>query len=232
MLMNVSAERRYRRAPQPIHFPEREEVPESKWHAELRVILYEILKLAFADRASIGCDQFVYWDPTNPKECLAPDDFVRVGPKDELFGSWKVWERGAPHVAVEIVSEYDERGQVWEHNLAKYRRLGVVEVVRVDCESATEPLRVWDAVGGDLVERELADSRRAECGPLGLEWVVVEDARLGLMLRVADPVTRRLLPTPAEAAEETAKAAEAERDRAVERVRQLELELTRLKSST
>lgn len=26
---------------------------------------------------------------------------------DELFGSWKVWERGAPHVAVEIISDHD-----------------------------------------------------------------------------------------------------------------------------
>src|SRR6187431_1704337 len=85
---------RYLRAPVPLHFPEHEKVPETKWHLELKLLLYQFLKLAFADRAHIGCDQFVYWDAANPRVYLAPDAFVRLGGPDELFGSWKTWERG------------------------------------------------------------------------------------------------------------------------------------------
>src|SRR6266566_9266416 len=88
------------RAGTPLHFPESAEVPETKRHLELRTLLYQVLKLAFAERAAIGCDQFVYWDPTDPKACLAPDAFVRLGQPDFLFRSWKAWEHGAPHVAV------------------------------------------------------------------------------------------------------------------------------------
>ena len=67
------------RTPVPIVFPSEEKVPESKRHLKLRTLLYQVLDLAFADRAAIGCDQFVYWDPTDPKACLAPDAFVRWG---------------------------------------------------------------------------------------------------------------------------------------------------------
>ncbi|MGC4091745.1 MAG: hypothetical protein QM756_28445 [Polyangiaceae bacterium] len=91
---------RYKRAPVPVHFPVEETVPETKRHLEQRTLLYEILKLAFAHRAAIGCDQFVYWNPTDPRQCLAPDAFVRLAVPDSPFDSWKAWERGAPELAV------------------------------------------------------------------------------------------------------------------------------------
>ncbi len=196
-MMSASEQRRYVRPPEPLYFPTEEEVPESKRHLHARTALYQILHLAFADRAAIGCEQFVYWDPTDPSACLAPDAFVRLGQKDDEFDSWKVWERGAPHVAVEVVSPSDAGRESWESKLAKYRRLGVVELVRFD-RNAAAPLEVWDNVGGDLVARVLVDPRRAECGLLGLSWVVVNDPAGHLTLRVEDHGT--LLPTPAEMA--------------------------------
>jgi len=54
-------------------------VPEGRRHFEQRTLLCQILKLAFGDRATIGSDQLVYWDPTDPRQCLAPDAFVRLG---------------------------------------------------------------------------------------------------------------------------------------------------------
>jgi hypothetical protein len=44
--------RRYVRAPVPIRFPEAELVPESKRHLKQRTTLFQILELAFADRAA------------------------------------------------------------------------------------------------------------------------------------------------------------------------------------
>ncbi len=61
-----------------LHFPEFESVPESRWHLELRTIAYRFSKLAFADRASVGCDQFVYWNRRDPRLCLAPDAFFEA----------------------------------------------------------------------------------------------------------------------------------------------------------
>jgi Uma2 family endonuclease len=215
---------RYVRAPVGVFFPDAERVPETKRHLEQRTMLYQILKLAFAERAAIGCDQFVYWDPTDPQACLAPDAFVRSGVRDDLFRSWKVWERGAPEVAVEIVSSVDERDRNWDSKLLKYRRLGVGELVRFDPESEPVSLRIWDAINGDLVERE-AVGRCAESRHLPGFWLVVEDEEQGSLLRLShDGEGRHLYPTPVEHARAEEGAA---RVAAEQRVRELEQELQR-----
>ena len=225
----LGAPRRYRRAPVPVHFPSEEEVPETKRHLELRTALYQLLKAAFAERAWIGSDQFVYWDPTDPNRRLAPDVLLRRGGPDDTFDNWKVWERGAPEIAVEIVSRSDRPDLPWNEKLERYRRVGVTELVRFDPEATQEPLRVWDRVEGDLVEREPDDPRVAECGPLEAWWVVVSHAELGPMLRLArDRTGRDLFPTPDEqrqAAERERQAAERERDVLVSRIRELERQL-------
>ena len=229
--------------PEPIHFPVEAEVPESKRHLELRTALYQVLSVAFGDKAAIGCDQFVYWDPTDPSACLAPDAFVRLGAENDLFDTWKVWERGAPHLAVEVVSHADTGQEPWKKKLAKYRKLGVKELVRFDPEEPGAPLEVWDERGGNLVPRRLPDPRSAECSLLDLVWKVVDDPHYVLALRL-ETKESRLLPTPLEMAAEASEArdreaaarirAEAERDRvvgerdrALERVCELEAELKR-----
>ena len=205
-------ERRYVRPPRVVVFPAEAEVPESKRHLEQRTALYAILKFSFRDRATIGSDQFVYWDPTDPAECLAPDAFVRLGLPDDRFDSWKAWERGAPQLAVEIVSGSDASDAAWAAKLRKYHRLGVSEVVRFDPDRAE--LRIWNLVEGDLVERALAPSAPAECVPLALFWVIRADEAGEPMLRLArDERGVDLLPTPEEAA--------------LERVRRLEEELAK-----
>jgi hypothetical protein len=233
---NERASRQYLRTPTAIVFPTGGEMPETKRHLEVRTALYALLKLALADRAMIGSEQFVYWDPTDPSECLAPDAFVRLGEPDEMFDSWKVWERGAPHVAVEIVSKSDEREAPWTAKLGKYHRLGVREVVRFDPESAE--IRIWDSVQGDLVERVLAPGESVECVPLDLYWVVAPNEVSAIMLRLSrDAAGKDLLPTAEdereaaraerEAARAEREAARAERDAALHRVRILEEELAK-----
>jgi hypothetical protein len=225
---------KYLRTPVPVHFPEAELVPESKRHLEQRTALYQILTLAFGGHAVIGSEQFVYWDPTDPRKCLAPDVFVRLGTPDEPFRSWKVWERGAPDVAVEIVSESDELDRDWGEKLERYRRLGIRELVRFDPEVEPPSLRVWDSVEGDLVEREV-DGLAATSRCLPGRWVVVADPTIGNLLRLSRGLEgAELFPTPAErereAAERAREAAEREhrlRVAAEARVHELEAELRR-----
>jgi Uma2 family endonuclease len=213
---------RYLRAPTPLNFPEFEEVGESKLHFELCALLYQLLTLAFAEHSSIGCDQFVYWDAKDPRACLAPDAFVRLGQPDENFRSWKVWERGAPQLAVEIISHSDERDVDWEAKLEKYSRLGVQELVRFEPEAQPPSLRVWDRLENDLVERELTTPCAASTVLAGY-WRLVDDAKLGATLRLShDAAGEQLYPTPAEARRLEA---EAQRLEAEARIRELEAEL-------
>lgn len=226
--------RRYLRAPVPVHFPEEECMPESKRHLERRTLLYQVLHLAFADRAAIGCDQFVYWDPTDPKQCVAPDVFLRWGAPDDPFPSWKVWERGAPHVAIEVVSRTGNRDSDWERQLGRYRRLGVTELIRFNANDPERPLRIWEAVEGDLIEREVVRAS-APSQVLPGYWVLADSEPFGPMLRLShDPEGRDLYPTPAEH-EARARQREAEARRreaearvaAEQRIRELEEELRR-----
>ncbi|AUX20449.1 hypothetical protein SOCEGT47_009200 [Sorangium cellulosum] len=205
-------------------------MPETKRHLELRTLLYLVLK-RFADRHSIGSDQFVYWHASDPSRCVAPDAFVRLGTPDTPFRSWKTWERGAPELAVEIVSDSDAEPAPWAEKLARYHELGVVELVRFDPTAGEgERLRVWDRVDGDLVERDV-EGDRAACDALDLYWVVAPAEGQPVALRLArDAAGRELLPTPTEAAraEAEARRMEAEARRAAERrIAELEAELRR-----
>lgn len=207
-------------------------MPETWVHLELRHLLYELLKGEFEGRATIGSDQFVYWDPTNPKRCLAPDVMIQLGGRDPGVPSWKVWERGAPHVAVEVVSSFGNRDRDWERKLEGYRQCGILEVLRFDPEHEAVPLRIWDHVDGDLVEREL-DGEKTHPSVLGLYWLVRRHDQYGFTLRLArDPDGHDLLLTPAEQArfleqarqqaEQARQQAERARQQAEQRVAELE----------
>lgn len=199
-----------------VYFPEFERVPESRWHLELRTLVYQFLKHAFADRASVGCDQFLYWNRRDPRLCLAPDAFLHFGEPDRLFRTWKVWERGAPQLAIEIISETD-RDADWAAKLEKFQTIGVLELLRFDPDADEQPLRVWIRRGQELVEQ---DPRLQSPTTLGY-WQVFEDATLERVLRLSrDPEGKQLYLTPFE--EEVLGRSAAER-----RIRELEAELAR-----
>jgi hypothetical protein len=214
--------RRYLRAPVPVHFPEGDVVPEGGLHFELRTALFLLLHAELAGRAFVGSDQFLYWNPVDPTACVAPDIMVRLGAPDAPVPSWKVWENGAPHVAVEIVSPTESATVDWSTKLERYRHSGVRELVRFDPEDSARPLRLWDRVDGDLVERDLTDARAHRSDALALYWCVTPDARLGRKLALSrDADGAELLLTPGELATR----AESERDAALARVAELEAEL-------
>lgn len=190
----------YHRPPRRVHFPEEAIVPETRRHLDLRTLLYILVRGAFAPESSVGSDQFVYWDASNPSLCLAPDLLVRRGVPDSAFGSWKTWERGAPDLAVEIVSDSDSSETAWQSKLARYHAAGVTEVVRFDADAPLgSRIRVWDRVEGDLVER-VVSSDVTPCRVLGGAFVVTREAGIGNALRISrDAEGKDLWPTPEEA---------------------------------
>lgn len=226
---------RHRRAPRPLHFPWSEKVPESKRHVQLRTFLFEILRLEWADRACIGCDQFVYWNAADPKRNLAPDGFVRVGEPDFDFRSWKTWENGTPHLAIEI-SDREVRPDNLDEKLGKYHELGVRELIWFDpLKEAGLRLRAWDRIDDDFVERDL-DSDVTPCSVLGVHWVVSQHGRLGLTLRPSrDAAGNDLLPAAEDIARReleeairASRAAAAARDDEIRRREELEQRVAEL----
>ncbi len=208
------------RAPQPLHFPEEAEVPEGKRHLLLRTFLFRLLRFALGPAHSVGSDQFVYWNASDPRRCLAPDVFFKRDVADTWTGSWKTWEQGGvPELAVEIVSPNEGDRIEWEEKLRRYHELGLHELVRFDPEAAEgQRLRVWDRMREDLVERRV-EGDQSPCVALGLHWIVcpVEEQPAGL--RLVDDAGQ-LLETQEEAEARARAAAEA-------RVRELEAELAR-----
>ncbi|MCL2448103.1 MAG: Uma2 family endonuclease [Polyangiaceae bacterium] len=223
---------RYVRAPEPLVFPAEEEVPEGYVHLVVRTFLFELLGFALGPEHSVGSDQLVYWNASNPKRKLAPDVFVRLGTPQREFPSWKVWEQGGvPQLAVEIISPDEGDGVSWEEKLARYHELGMQELVRFDPEEAEgHRLRAWDRVREDLVERVVAGDR-TPCLTLGLNWTVrAIAARSGnvLGLRLIDDAGR-LLETRQEVDARRRAEADARAQSAEARIEELEAELARLR---
>jgi Putative restriction endonuclease len=177
---------RYLREPRPLHFPSEECVPETPVHLRLRTALFLILDGKLRGKAFVGSDQFVYWEAGNPRACLAPDVFVRMGGPFTLPKSFRTWEHGAPHLAVEIISSEDSRDRDQAAKLERYRCCGVSEVVFFDPENDERPLRMWDWVEGDLVERDLGETGASLCKTLGAYWRVAPHPEFGRMLWLAN----------------------------------------------
>ncbi len=220
---------RYVERQPPVVFSESAEVPEGQLHDDVRILLYQLLQDALGEGATVGSDQFVYYDAFEPSACVAPDAYVGLSPAQGRIRSWKVWERGAPQVAVEIVSDSDASDAAWGTKLMRYRRLGVAELVRFDALDVVRPLRLWDRVDGSLTEREVTQ-QRARSLTLGFEWVVAPAPLDGLERALRIELDGELVQTRLEArrAEAEARRVEAEARRAAEeRVRELEAELKR-----
>ncbi|MEZ4302323.1 MAG: Uma2 family endonuclease [Polyangiaceae bacterium] len=224
--------------PTPIHFPEEESleeaVSETKRHLEARTTLYLLLKAALPGM-SVGSDQFVYWDPRDPRKCLSPDAFVKLATSENLFDTWKVWERGAPDLAIEIASASDRQKLDWSEKMERYQASGIQELVRFDADSTAQPIRVWDRIGGGLVERARKDPELCHCGTLDLWWVAAP-SEYGPQLRLSrDREGQDLLVTPAEhlvrvtaeLGEERGARARAEHEREIERHERLRAEEAR-----
>ena len=57
---------RHLRAPSPIRFPEQATVPESDAHLRVRTFLWQLLEFVLGPEHTVGSEQFVYWNATDP----------------------------------------------------------------------------------------------------------------------------------------------------------------------
>ena len=189
----------HRRAPRPIHFPSKASVPETLWHMLLRTLIFEALRRSVGRAAAVGSDQFVYFNASNPRRCVAPDAFVKLGGDPTPFPVWKTWERGAPELAIEVMSDSDANAEGWDEKLAKYHEMGVRELVAFEMNKpAGERLRVWDRIDEDLLERAIVGDKTL-CATLGRFWVVGTADDLPVALRLSeDAEGKRLVPSSAE----------------------------------
>lgn len=188
----------HRNAPTPLHFPSEAEMPETLAHLVMRTLLFQMLSSLLKGVASVGSEQFVYFNARDPRRCLAPDAFVKIGGGQDLFPIWKTWERGSPELCVEIASESDDVS--WETKLSRYHEMGVRELVRFDPRQAPgERLAVWDRIDDVLVERDV-EGEATPCVTLALHWVLRPAERLECALRIArDAAGTQLVPTLEEA---------------------------------
>ena len=208
-ILDVSTTRasslRHVRPVQPLRFPEQEpedeRMPEGRRHRYLCNALNEMLQAVCVPEHTVGADQFVYFDASNPRRCLAPDGFVTLGVTDHDFDSYKVWEEGTPDVAFEVLSPSDSPERwTFEEKLLRYHALGVRELVtfHVEAESGAR-LRVWDRIEEDLVERVVSGDT-TPCLTLGLTLLVAQVNDYPVALRLArDVAAKNLVPTLAEA---------------------------------
>jgi hypothetical protein len=168
---------RHVRPVRPLRFPEQEPLDEhmgqGRRHLHLCNAFYEMLRAVCVPEHTVGADQFVYFDASNPRRCLAPDGFVTLGVADHDFDSYLVWEEGTPDVAFEVLSPSDSPERwTFEEKLGRYHALGVRELVAFHLDASPgERLRVYDRIENDLVERVVTEDR-TPCLTLGLTVLV------------------------------------------------------------
>ncbi|MBI5497464.1 MAG: Uma2 family endonuclease [Deltaproteobacteria bacterium] len=202
--------------------------------------------------AFVGRDQYIFWDPNNPRRSLAPDIYVMPGVSPDVApASWRTWEDAVvPAFAVEVVGDDVNKDYVDGPKL--YNELGVDELVVFDPLVERQPgRRVQWQVHRRLGKRGLVrvfagntdrvESRWLKC------WLRTVPTPQGLTLRLATGTHGDdLVPTDAERAQAEAERAQAEAERAqaeaeraqaeagraqaeAERARSAETELQRLR---
>jgi Uma2 family endonuclease len=193
------------------------DMPEAYRHHLLCELIHRVLREAAGIGASIGCDQFVFFDASDPTRKCAPDAFVKRGVPQTLFDSWKTWECGVPELAVEILSGDAEEKLTLDEKLARFHVMGIDEVVSFNADAPLgRRVRAWDLVSGDLIER-VVEADATPCRTLGGWFVTVPYEADGLpaALRLAaDARGERLVLTPAERER-------AEKERALAQVEEL-----------
>jgi len=199
---------RHVRPVRPLEFPSYRpefDLGETLPHGRMCEVLYVVLTRLVGSAHCVGTDNFVYYDAKDPKKCLAPDAFLKLGARQEMFETWKIWEKGAPELCVEIVSPSDTHEYLpLATKMKRYHALGTSELVVFDTEAPVGTrLRAFDRVRGDLVER-VVDKETTPCLTLTrhsgarVDWLLAPSPADGLDLSLRLTRDGALVPTDKE----------------------------------
>lgn len=213
-----------------IYYPESDRIPltdgrptvETDTHRDLVADLIHALRERFRDDAQVYVtgNLLVHCEEGNPQTCVVPDVLVARGVQDHPRGVYNVWEEGkGPDLVIEVTSKSTKLEDLG-YKKALYAQLGVHEYFLFDplgewLEPSFIAYRLEDE---EFVRLEIADGR-VESESTGLTFGVVAGE-----LRVWEPGTGRLLPTPSE---ESRARVEAEIERAAAEIARAEAERAR-----
>jgi Uma2 family endonuclease len=187
-------------------------VAETDLHRQLMFALIAALKAYYAKNPQVyvSGNLLVFYVPGNRRRHVSPDVFVVFGVPNHLRLNYLVWQEGkGPEVVIELTSS-STRTEDIEEKFVLYRdTLKVREYLLFDpqVDFLHPPLQGYRLVDGEYVRIELV------AGRLPSEVLGLHLEQVGSEVRLYDPETKTLLPTPEE---ETAarRQAETERDRA------------------
>jgi len=173
-----------------------EPLGETDPHRQQITDLIETLEGHFSSRSDVYVtgNLLLCYEKGQPRKHVSPDVLVTLGIPKRARRNYLLWEEGkAPDFIAEITSKstrYEDTGT----KKGLYSALGVREYVLFDPyqEYLKPRFKVYRLEGGEFLPVLLApESYRSEV--LGLELRVEND-----VLRLADPASGQLLPTPAE----------------------------------
>ncbi len=149
----------------------------------------------------------LYYVEGNPGKRVAPDVFVARGVGKRARRVYKLWEeRAAPDVVIELSSRQTWREDV-DEKFELYQELGIREYFLFDPE--------YDYLIDSLVGYRLEEGRysaiQAKSGRALIESLGLELVNTGQTLRIFDPRSGMMLPTPEEHAEARLRAEEGAR---------------------
>jgi len=187
-------------AVEPVHYPESDGKPmaETGVHRDEMVYFIEALRQHYREQeVYVSGNLLLYYVEGDPTRCVSPDCLVAFGRPPGQRRIYKTWEEGkVPDVVIEVTSSSTKReDQNTGRNL--YARLGVRELWLVDPlgDYLRAPFRRYRLQEGSWIEISV-ENGRARSPLLGLELRATEHA-----VRLFDPATGELLPTPQELAE-------------------------------
>lgn len=198
--------------PQEVVYPTSDGRPmaETDVHRQQMTDLIQTLQQHYQGREDVyvSGNLLMFYQEGDNRKHRSPDVMVVFGAQKKLRDNYKIWEEGkAPDLVFEITSRSTRAEDLGEKK-GLYAFLGVQEYVIFDpLEEYLEPrLRLYRLAGEDYLP---VTGSPLTLKTLNLELLVVEG-----VLRLRDPDTQRLLPTPQERAESEHQRAEAERERA------------------
>jgi Uma2 family endonuclease len=177
---------------------------ETDIHRDLMLELIETLKWWYRDQSSVyvSGNLLVFYEKGNKRRHVSPDVFVVRGVANHMRDNYLLWEERPVDVAIELTSKSTKKEDI-DKKYHLYRDvLGVKEYFLFDPkEDYLEP-----SSQGFRKVRDEFQPIKSIAGRLPSKVLGLHLERVGQYLRLRDPATGELVPTPAERA-----AAEAER---------------------